>query len=307
MTVQQIYDYVERRVGKIADAEFLAELNRAYALFWYQVDPRDSVMEVDLAASAERQIILPWFIHEVKGVRDIYDQPAKLMTPRPYYNQNAAPQSDYEWRIMHRTPLFKLLEVAGRIVIKPRRKLTSPVTVTITGPGDFGVTEIEALTLAAGATSIETTAVFHNVTSLSKSAVTTADIVLYDVKENEVAILPASYSDVWCQLVQLTDARHRKILSTGDSVYTVLYKQVPPVLSTFTEAVPTEYGLVLQDTIVESFLGSAKDQDTRAQAQTFGGKAAATLNGVQAKHAEPHVTKINAGTSPYFRTRCGYL
>jgi len=303
MIAQTIYNYVAKRCDKISTETFFEELNRAWSGIWFQIDAKDALREMELQPTAERQITLPWFVYEPKGVRDYYEVPLALMTPRPYYNQEAPTQSDYTWRILHRTPLVRPLAVHGRLKLRPRRKLAKKVQVNIRGPGEFGTTEMDAIELAVGQASAETTVTFTDVTSISKSEITSADIEFFDVQENRVAMLPADQTDVWCNVIQLTDTHANRVGPTNGRYYTVLFKSHPPKLSDMTDAVPTEYGMILQDVLVASILGGVRDDMAQKVSDKAGTNAAGVLGGIMNKSAEGMVNKISTGRSPYLRRR----
>lgn len=301
MTVQEIYDFVALRVNKIDNTTFFNELKAVWGDLWYNTDLRESVCEMELEATNERQITLPWFVLDVKGIRDYGSVPLKLASPRPYYNLESGPQSDYEWRLLHRTPLMRPLAAIGRLTFKARRAPTRPIALNVRGPGDYGVTEVEQLTIPAGQRSVESVAVYSDLTSLSKTATTDSDIEVFDIQDNQVAILPADQTDVWCQLCQLVDSRVARTGMVSTRYYTVLFKKVLPALTAFTDSVPTEYGIILQQMLVSSILGGSKDENDRKVADRADQKAAGNISGIASTATQQHSVKLATGRSPFYK------
>lgn len=307
MILSDIYTYVKERAAGLSESQFLAEASTAWARVWYSSDLPDALFEYDIDDTAERVIILPWFVYQLKGVRPAYEYPRKLVGPRPYYGSIDGFQSHYEWRMLHRTPLLKSIEAAGQLTFRPRKVLTSQIILSIRGPGNFGVIEHETLTLPANTDEVTSAAAYSDVSMLSKSTVTAADIEVFDIQGNQIAILPSDRTDVFCQVVRLLDRNVTVTVQSQNAYYTILYKAHPPQFVSLQDSLPSEYGLVLRDEIVSQIVGGRTDKDALDIADRIGGRAGNLMATIRSSQEQGASNPMDMGGPRVTRKYCGHL
>lgn len=307
MILREIYTYVKENGKAFSEAEFLERASSIWAEVWYSSDLPDALFEYDIAESSERVIILPWFVYQLKGVKPSFERPRRLESPRPYYNDNASFQSHYEWRMLHRTPLLQSLSAAGQLTFRPRKVLPVAVTIAIRGAGQYGVVENEQITLPANTEEVTSAAVYFDVSMLSKSIATTADIEVFDLNDNIVAILPSDRTDVFCQVVRLLDREVTVAVRSQNTWYTILYKAHPPQYTSLYDTIPTEYGLVLRRALVANVHEGRSDKESQDLADRIGNRADDLLAAVRTGQEQSVSNKLDIASHGPRRRYHGYL
>lgn len=307
MIIEEIRNYVQARVGTMDDNKFFNEANACWKSLWYTKDVTGCLWEVDLMAIADRVVTAPWFVHDIRGVRHCTDVPVALMSPRPYYNDLAPTQHDWEWRLMHKTPLLQPIGTAGQLTLKPRRRLATPTTITLRGIGEFGVTEIEDVTLTTALASATTSAVYSDIISFTKPNPTNADIELYDIANNKVALLPADRTDVFCQTVRLSDTTARYVLAPITQYFTMLYKSHPTQLIANTDAIADEFGMILQSMLVENILAGRVDAESQKASLRVGATTLTLTQGVLADQGKAQQNRMSIAPNTNNMAYQGYL
>lgn len=296
MLLSSIVKYVRDRTGDGTDATILEDISNTWKQLWLTLDAENALFELDILLPESRVITMPWFVYQIKGVKRINGQPQRLYTPRQYYNDYDYRQSEIEWRPLHRSPLMRSLAADGQLTFKTKRPNDKAFTVTVRGPGNFGVTEWEDIVFQAAEQNKTSQSVFCDVTTLSKSALTLSDVEVCDVKGTTVAIIPASETETWCQVVRVTDKAYQIVLGPSN-YYTILYKAHPPAYTKATDVIPDDWGIVLQQAAVAERLGTKKDEMDMKRQNRFESKAVAMANQIIAKDNEAEITYIKLAPS----------
>lgn len=306
MLISSIVDFVKRRTGEQTHAAILYEINQTYGKMWLLADTTESLEEIDILPQGERIITLPPYVYQVKGVKRGNLEKVNTFTPRPYYNNGSYLQSLYEIRMLGRTPLFQSLDKTSQLTFEPKRPLTEKVTIHIQGGGEFGVREVEDITLGAGEVSVTSVAAYNTVNILSKSAVTPCDIEVYDMNDTLVGIMLNHQTDTWCLRAQVTD-KNIQVPTASYNWYSVLYKTYPPTFTSDNDAVPDDVGHVLQRAVVSEILRKSTDKGERERGQEFAGDATNIAAATAQADGEGKLMPLNVAPSPYYNTFNGHV
>jgi len=212
-------DKYKRNINKCA-----WELHREYDLVgclreqFFAIDPD------------EDHITFPWYIWQVRGIRH-KDGRFKIdqLDMRPRYQSNAWEPSGFtEWRKLHRVPIAKEPTVAAPLQVSIPFAETSDIIVTITGSITSGVRVTEQITIAAGSLLTNSVNTFdrgnnnYSIDSIAKDRVTTNDVTVKDMAQEEIAIIPnkALHSTYYLYAISSMFGES----SHDCEVYEVLYK-----------------------------------------------------------------------------------
>ncbi len=296
MLLSSIISYVRDRTGDGSDSVILADISNTWKQLWLTLDAENALFEIDVMLPESRVVTMPWYVYQVKGVKRLSGTTTKLYTPRQYYNEYDYRQSDIEWRPMHRSPLMRSLAADGQLTLKTKRANDKSFTVTVRGPGNFGVTEWEDIVFQASEQNKTTQSVFCDVATLSKSVLTLSDVEIYDVKGTLVSVIPSSETETWCQVIRVIDKSQQIVLGPSN-YYTILYKAHPPSFTKATDVLPDDWGIVLQQAAVAERLGTKKDEMDMKRQNRFESKAVAMANQIVAKDNEAEITYIKLAPS----------
>lgn len=306
MLISAVIDYVKKRTGEQTTENLFVELNQAWVKVWASVDTPDALQEVDILPQGERHITLPWFVYQAKGAKRGNMERVKLYTPRPYYHDNSYVQGLYDMRVLNRTPLFKTLSAPGRLTFVLKRAQSKALTISVRGEGDFGVRELEELTIAAGEKEVTTTVGYYTVSGIAKTLITTADVEIYDIKEALVGVIPSSQTDALCQVVQIVD-KNIQVQPQAYNYYTILYKKYPEIFTSVNESIPDDYGLILQRATTGEILGKSKDEMDQKRADKFEGRAGQLLRNIRVNEDEGKLRRLDIAPSPYYSAWHGHI
>lgn len=306
MLISEVVNYVKARCGDADDPTLLGEIINTWKQLWLTLDAENSMFEIDFNLPQSRIVTMPWYVYQLKYVKRANGQPTRLNIPRAYYEDHSYRQSALDWRPMHRTPLMTNLAADGQLRFKLKKKNGTPFTLSIRGPGNYGVNETEDITFQANDTEQRSQAVFADVQTLSKSATTLSDVEVYDVRDNLVTIIPADRTEVWCQVIRVVDKAHMVILGPYN-YYTALYKAHPPTFSKITDVIPDDWGIVLQQAAVAERLGTRKDELDQKRQGNFAGRAVTFANTVSQKDMEGQDRPITLRQDPFTPRYHGYL
>ena len=146
---------------------------------------------------------MPADVGQIRAMRECYSQRAiNLSQIRPRYNEF---NWQYEWRDWRLKGLFALqTSVHNQSLLTCTVKAIEdpPVQVTITGPAEGSANISE--TLVMDSLSKTTTNAFNNVLSFIKNRVNTYDIILTDVDETQLSVLPNNKLEASYQIIDIS-------------------------------------------------------------------------------------------------------
>lgn len=298
MLLSEILTYVRDRVGETDDATILAEIRNTWKRIWATIDTDSCLFEMEISTDGNRIVTLPPYVYQLKAVKRFSGTPVQLFTPRAYYQYNNYRQGILEWRSMRRTPLMRTITTGGQLRIRTKGANDNPFTVTVKGAGNLGVTEWEDVSFQPADTDFTTQAVFADVSAFSKSAITNSDVQLYDINNNLIAVIYADQTDTWCQVVRVVDSAH---VPTSQDVfyYTVLYKAQAPAFTRLTDAVPDDWGLVLQEAVTADRFDTLQSKDDRERATKHESRSAKLSDAVKTHSDENREKRVHLTPSPY--------
>lgn len=255
-------------------AQLLRFVNRAAREFYSTADFPGTLFEQTFEIHEEnQQISLPWYVDQVRLIRRANSRTrtnTELMAPR--YHSGRWKQPYNVVRVMARRALHTPLTVESQLTATIAIAQTEPFTVTITGQTPSASTISETLTFLAGELTKTTTAQFSKdepigVEAISKSAITTCDVIIKDATAVEIALLPARLTYASHVILMTNDYDLGAYSNTTDNEIELLYKR------TFTPVYydTDEFFFPALETAIlwkaRSYAHSmAKDEDARAQA-----------------------------------------
>jgi len=304
MIIKQILSFVKGRCGEENVTYVMREINHVVTRLWNTTDMPGSLYDMVVEPASERILILPWYVAQVKAVKRAGGAEVTLFTPRAVYQDNAWRQDLLSWVFMSHTPLLRPLTNIGRLTAKLQRAETAALTVTITGPGEFGTRDVHDLDFAVGDRTQQTAEVVRDIISLSKSRVTTSDVLLYDVTGQLVAGIPADRTDVQNIQVRVTDQCIQMIASQCNR-FSVLYKIHPPVFTNANEAIDDNFGLIVQNLVAAEIL--SKDEKNVRRMVYHGNTASSLLNEQQQRLNEGMSMKVKVPREPFTHEFYGHL
>lgn len=268
MTIKDIVDFVKDRSGEQDPATLIREVRNEYRRLWYSEDVDGCLQEIDFNPDSNRVITLPWYVHQIKACRRLTSTPQRLMTPRSYFHDFNWRQHVDTFRVLSRQPLFKSLVNVGPLTFKLRAANEEAFTVTVRGPDDMGVSNIETISFAPNDTEKTTTGSYVDVKTLGKSIITAVDVEVYDVNDELVSVIPASQTEVLCVTMQIVDKAIMPY-STNCNVFTALFKSHMPPITSLSDVVQEEVGLVLQAKVAAARLGIRLTKESSDLAEKY--------------------------------------
>lgn len=298
MILSDLIRYVTTRTGETDKTAIVSEVHTALRRLWYTTDPEGCLEEIDVIPGENRVIVLPWYIFQVKAIRRTTGEAVRLFTPRAYYHDFSGRMSDFDCRVLRRQPLMKSMANPGVLKIKLRQPAEVDFIVNVRGPDEFGVSSRESVYFSAGDTEKATTGSYIDVDTLSKTVVGNTDVEILDVTDDVIGIIPSQLTEVWCQVIQVLDKITTPVNMPWRTL-SILYKKVPPALTSPYDAVPDEIGLILQDAVVASRLSAMKDESSQKQATKYQADADRTSRAVAKKADEGKLMPLDLRVSPY--------
>jgi len=174
-------------------------------------------------------ITLPAYVYKVRGAR--YSDSRLAVTIEDMRNRyNFAWLNENEtWYLKPRykgtSPLSREINNQSTLILKIPIADTTSFTVVVTGETDKSNRISETLTFSAGTLEKETVNNYISVESIVKSRITTYDIIIYDVENNEIGRILNSEYQSYFTLWQILDEESGSILPTDFSGVEVLYKK----------------------------------------------------------------------------------
>lgn len=227
-------------------------LNQACYEIYNIADIPGTMMEQVLQVNGDQTISLPWYIGELRAIREYYSQiPWNINQMRPRYNQSNWPESWRNWRIRNRGCLQATVTNQSVLNVTVPQVDNPPITVTVTGQTTTATKTSEALTMTS--VMMQTVGQFLDVFSFSKSSVTDYDVVLTDVDGKLLSEIPNTELQAWYQIVDVSSMPWLpQVSSTQDHFVEVLYKKTLPYLSDDTDEFPAVgYDFIISDKMMQ--------------------------------------------------------
>lgn len=298
MRIQDIINFVADRTGERDPTQVIREINNELKILWYSQDVEGSLAELDVLPNEQRIVSLPWYVFEVKGVKRIVGEAQRLNTPRAAYHDFTYQQSTMEIRVLARTPLFVSLSNPGPLTFKLRKAAGESFTVTTRGPDSYGVDCIEDTPFSPTEREHTTTGSYVDVTAISKSTPTSADVEVRDITGAVVSIIPASQTEVWCMRAQIFD-RNTVATTFPCNGYTILFKKWPMFIRSANDVVQDPLGVILQQAVTAARLGLRTDDAAMKQTGKFESKTKELIDATAKTSREGYMLALDLKSSPW--------
>ena len=183
---------------------------------------QECILKVD---TTTKQVALPNYIGHIRGIRWYEDvAPKGFQDIRPRYSEMGSSYlNSIKWRDKGRTPLALPIIHDARLTFTLIDVETEEVQITIIGKTETSHRAKETVAICAGQLSVSTSESFKEVYSIRKNKVTLHDIVVLDLEDRELAIIPANEKSVDYSLIQIYEDGTGGSSSMPDGVE-VLYK-----------------------------------------------------------------------------------
>lgn len=206
-------------------------VNRAARELWNQYDLPGALREDEFCVDVSQyQVTLPWYVSSIRAVRHSDSNlDVKFTDMRPLYHKGYTIQDPITWRIKNYTPLERDLPQASTLKFTIAEAQTSQVVIGIGGSTNNAAAASEEVVLDIGQTTVTSVGqydTFPPLNSLTKSIVTTADIIVATADGVRVAVIPNRLQAAKNTLVQITDQSPNPLSMTGsgNDCYSFLYK-----------------------------------------------------------------------------------
>lgn len=307
MIINDILLFVRDRAGESDQTYVIRQINNVIRRTWLQTDLPGSLFDMVVEPTAERIMILPWYVNQIKGVRRAAATEVTLYQPQAFYVANGTVQYSGQWSELGTTPLIADYNNLGRLRVRLKRPATSVFSVTISGAGDFGAEQTETLNFAIGDIEQTTTTVFNTVASFGKSAAQETDAYMYDIAGTHIATLPSRLTDVRNKRVRVLD--QCAIYADLGTCYRfgVLFKRTPPTFTSPNETLEDALGLIIQDLVTADILAKS-DGDSAARRMQFHGKSGMKLINDNIKaNTEGKLIPLDLTRDPFTHEFYGHL
>lgn len=247
-----------------------------------------------------QQITTPAYVDKVRGAR--YADGRDVITIddiRNRYNFHWFSENEV-WYLKPRdkghTPLSRGIENQSALIIGVPLAEVVGFTVTITGETDNSYRFVETLTFAVGDLSHTSLGNYKKVESITKSIVTTYDVLIEDVEGNEMGRILNSEYESACKIYQIMDEERTATLPQNFSGVELHYKKRFQPFKNFTDCFlgTSKY----DDAIVWKYMEHrSKNLD---EAAGYNAKCNAILSQGYQNDTTGKVQKMNLRPSPYF-------
>lgn len=306
MRIQQIFDFIKDRCGDENEKYVLVQINAIVKRLWHKSDIPGSLRDVVLQQVDERIMVLPWYVDKILGVKRFGGAEVTLYTPRVAYQDNFWRQDLLQWVMMDKTPLLRPFTNVGPVRARLKRAETTPLTLTLVGPTNFGSRDVYDLTFVGADREKTTSGTMIDVTSITKSRITTSDIEFFDCTDTLIGVLPAERLDVQNHKIRLIDACTMNVSLTCNR-FIVLYKPYPPEYTSSNESIDDQFGDVVQNLVAAEMLAKSKD-DKDARRMAYHGRMALDIQqALMKKENEGKSMKVNTGRDGFTHEFYGHL
>jgi hypothetical protein len=248
-------------------ALLVARINRAARELYDSQDFAGTLREqVFTFAASAHQVALPWYVDQIRGVRE-YDAGDKVQinSMRPRYQTNAWTQDLLSWRVKGFSPLQCEITNATQLTLTFSEALTEPVDVIVTGATATASCYTETVSFDVGDTVKTTTKQFQSwpeFRSIRKSAATNADLTVTSATQT-LAEIPNRELESRYTLVQILD----KEFTTSSVVtdYEILYKmRFSPFVDDYDEFPCRGFDMAIHWKTLEHHFAERQDEGDRA-------------------------------------------
>jgi hypothetical protein len=307
MTISDIFAYVKDNTGESDETYLLRELRYVIARIWNGTDLLGSLFTITVQPTTERITTLPYYVQEIRGARRAADAEVTLYSPAQYFRDNSGYQWPLTWTVMNKTPLMTDYTNHGKLTLKLRQAAKMPFKVSLVGSGEFGVEVREDVEFAVGDTEHETVEVFRNLTRLGKSVkFTNSDVLVYDISNSVIAVLPSNLDNVLNLKIQLVDAAATN-LNTVCQSYVILFKMIMPTVQSATDVLDDQFGEAVRNLLVAQLLAKSNTTADMNRMKFHGKQGANAIRANQVADSAGHAQKLNIAREPHGREFVGYL
>jgi len=214
----------------------------------------------------EKQVALPYLIDEIRGLTWYNGEEKICMNDmRPLYGQHYDIYIHYlNWRDKYTHPFSKPIVNYSHIKFKIPSVLDYDINIKIIGRTENSERMVEFVRLLHGTLEVETQQNFVDVQSVTKDIITTYNIRIYDVEDNELGILPNIADRCEYRIIQvLDDSTTSQNLSTGVKV--LFKKRFFPMVNDADEFIcGPQYDKVLQWKFLFEYWSKMEGQEIKA-------------------------------------------
>lgn len=216
----------------------IGKINDAGKELWESNDLPGSLREctfnIDTAAQESSQVSLPFYVDKIRGLRFSAIQGGKIplndQRPRYYYGRGWGANSfAFPWRKTREAyPLQREIVNASVLTFTVALVEIEDIIINIVGKTDNSDRFNEVVTIVAGTLTADSIGNYEDITTLSKNAVNTNNIIVTDVEGNEISIIPNSELAPRYTIIALVDANTQFNVIPNYNCYSsvdVLYKQ----------------------------------------------------------------------------------
>lgn len=308
MTINDILLFVKDRTGEQAQDYVLREIRHVVTRLWTQTDLPGSLRTMDVKPYGERFVILPWFVAELRGVRRVNYSEITLNTINHSFTDNQAFQWPMTWRVMDTTPLLKTYTNIGRLTLRLRKPADETFTVTLVGPGEYGVRDEDAVTFNAGDTEHQTTVVLKDVLEFGKNvSPLRTDVMLYDLNNECIGILPSHLDAVQNQRIQLTDESSLNPVDPNGQCFKLLFKLHPPVFSSPNQTIDPRFGEVVRNFVVAQIFAKSNETSALNRMRFHGEMATTAMDRIVKQESKGKQIGVALSRGPFDHEFIGYL
>lgn len=213
-------------------AQLLRYINRAYYEYYSTADLPGALFEQTFLFTEDvQQVSLPWYVDQVRLMRRALTRTTlQVETLAPRYHSQRWQQPYRQVRFTAVRALHTPLTLASQLTVTLAIAQTKPLSVTVTGQTSAAASVTETLTFLPGDLTKTTTAQFVadnpiGISSISKNAITTCDVVVRDGAGTEIALIPSMLNQARHVILMTNDFEVGQF-QTEDNQIEILYKRV---------------------------------------------------------------------------------
>lgn len=248
-------------ISGIADRDaILTSIDSAAREVWNTFDIPNSLSEESFEVTQQGEISLPYYIQHVRAVKVSCYQPIELNDIRPAYIEDYC-NSPWTWRITGRKALMTDITNASILCFKRDESDKTEVTLSIIGETPLAQRSKEDILFTGS--KIVTQENYLAVRSLTKSAMTESDIVVYGSDGDVLALIPNYLTDVYHNIIE--PFSKCTCAPACGNCFDVLFKPVlAPVTLSSGFVLPEPFDDVLKWKSLEHLYLPRKDEEQRA-------------------------------------------
>jgi hypothetical protein len=226
MSLKTITQKVRARTGT-NESPYLTRLINDAAEELYRADDlvgANKELLVKIPSIGTKIMAFPHYVHEIRGLRYYYSMVTikQNMVEGRYANDNAGIKLD-NWRDLGTSPLMVQITNASTLTFSIPMVESEDIVISVVGSTPNSSRLEEKVTIKAGNLSVETSANFDKVQSLTKLAPNTYNITVTDAEDTELTIIPNNEICSCYKIIQIRDDKFTGQLE--NSGIEVLYKE----------------------------------------------------------------------------------